>query len=346
MTATVTARPNHYETLRVSPTAGSDEIARAFARECSVFQPHVFGGLAEVCIAYETLRDPIKRRAYDASIGLVREPSPPIFAVGARQALIAKGPAKTAPVDRPAVEQTPPAPQSKPALPLGPALEPQAKPEPPVSLTISPSFNLEEELGTEIRPIDWRRTGAVLGGLVLAASALGGLAGWWSSSAIGETPPPGNVVSLSLPPAKRAAPPETLPIAGTSVESVPEVRNERPQRKVAKANPVDAAPIAAEPAIAEDLPQQSPPDPSGTAAAATEPSATSETSAVAASMPLPNRVIARTIERIGYSCGSVASTEPVAGEAPDVFKVTCSSGQSYRASPVNGRYRFKRLGKR
>jgi hypothetical protein len=56
-------------------------------------------------------------------------------------------------------------------------------------------------------------------------------------------------------------------------------------------------------------------------------------------------VVARTIDRIGYSCGGVASTSPVEGEAPGVFKVTCTSGQSYQAKPVNGRYRFRRLGK-
>jgi hypothetical protein len=62
---------------------------------------------------------------------------------------------------------------------------------------------------------------------------------------------------------------------------------------------------------------------------------------VAVPMPLPNAVVARTIERIGYSCGEVASTSPMGGDG--VFKVTCTSGQSYRAAPVHGRYRFKRL---
>jgi hypothetical protein len=62
-------------------------------------------------------------------------------------------------------------------------------------------------------------------------------------------------------------------------------------------------------------------------------------------MPLPNKVVARTIERIGYSCGAVASTAPVEGGAAGVYKVTCTSGQSYQAKPVNGRYRFKRLGR-
>jgi hypothetical protein len=55
-------------------------------------------------------------------------------------------------------------------------------------------------------------------------------------------------------------------------------------------------------------------------------------------------VIARTIGRIGYACGQVAATAAIEGEAPGVFKVTCTSGQSYRAVPVRGRYRFKRLG--
>ena len=64
----------------------------------------------------------------------------------------------------------------------------------------------------------------------------------------------------------------------------------------------------------------------------------------AASLPLPNRVIARTIRQIGYSCGEVAATSPIEGEAPGVYKVTCTSGQSYRAAPVRGRYRFRRLG--
>jgi hypothetical protein len=66
------------------------------------------------------------------------------------------------------------------------------------------------------------------------------------------------------------------------------------------------------------------------------------TSAVAADLPLPGKVIARTIDRIGYSCGSVASATAIDGQS-GAFKVTCSSGQSYRAAPVHGRYRFKRL---
>jgi hypothetical protein len=61
----------------------------------------------------------------------------------------------------------------------------------------------------------------------------------------------------------------------------------------------------------------------------------------AASLPLPKAVIARTIGRIGYPCGAVASAS--ASGAPGVFTVTCTSGHSYRAAPVHGRYHFRRL---
>ena len=62
-----------------------------------------------------------------------------------------------------------------------------------------------------------------------------------------------------------------------------------------------------------------------------------------ASMPLPNSVIARTIHRIGYACGDVASTTAVEG-AVGVFNMTCTSGQTYQASPVRGRYHFRKVG--
>jgi hypothetical protein len=68
---------------------------------------------------------------------------------------------------------------------------------------------------------------------------------------------------------------------------------------------------------------------------------TSQAEEPSASMPLSNAVIARTIRRIGYSCGEVASTSAVEGTA-GAFKITCSSGQSYRAAPVRGRYHFRR----
>jgi hypothetical protein len=68
---------------------------------------------------------------------------------------------------------------------------------------------------------------------------------------------------------------------------------------------------------------------------------TSQVSEMSAKMPLSDATVARTLSRIGYSCGKVASTSAVEG-ASGVFKVTCTSGQSYKATPVGGRYRFRR----
>ena len=64
--------------------------------------------------------------------------------------------------------------------------------------------------------------------------------------------------------------------------------------------------------------------------------------ALAPKLPLPNTVIARTIERIGYRCGAVASATLLGGAESGEYKVTCTSGQSYQARPVNGRYHFRR----
>src|SRR5205823_4890478 len=68
MISAVKSRPNHYEVLGLAPTASAAEVAAAFARELS--RPRAFGGIAEVSIAYETLRHPGKRAAYDSALGL------------------------------------------------------------------------------------------------------------------------------------------------------------------------------------------------------------------------------------------------------------------------------------
>src|SRR4051812_17012647 len=74
MVSTVRARPSHYEMLGLKPNASSEEIERAFAREIGMFRVRPMGGVAQVSIAYETLRDPVRRRAYDDSLGLKPEP--------------------------------------------------------------------------------------------------------------------------------------------------------------------------------------------------------------------------------------------------------------------------------
>lgn len=348
MTGRVRSRLNHYEVLGVSPTAAGDELADAFARLGNVFRPHAFGGLAELCIAYETLRDPIRRRAYDAAIGLERKPNLPNLVAGARQALIAQGPvtagaAMAQPLAPPA--ETPPRsePLTKPALPLGPGADSQARREPRIGRGDAPRLALEEELGIETSPIDLKRTLTILGTVVVATCLLGGLAGWWSASGVGETAQPENTVSVTLPPAKPLAAPYAQETALALVPSVPKAQIASPKPAVAASTSPDRNPIVSEhAAVAEQL-QEGDADPSlGGQTVEQAPT----TSSAAAAMPLADRVIARTIQRIGYSCGSVASTVPVESEAPGVYKVICSSGQSYQARPVNGRYHFRRWGKR
>ena len=78
MGSTVKLRPNHYEVLGLTPGASSDEIARAFAKELSDLRPRPFGSLAEVTVAFETLRDRSKREAYDISLGLKPKPKPSV----------------------------------------------------------------------------------------------------------------------------------------------------------------------------------------------------------------------------------------------------------------------------
>jgi hypothetical protein len=103
----------------------------------------------------------------------------------------------------------------------------------------------------------------------------------------------------------------------------------------------------ARPPLQIDLPEKIPGEAAQSAPAeiATEQAVAESPSveATPAKLPLPNAVIARTIGRIGYPCGQVSGATAM-GE-PGVFKVTCTSGHSYRAAPVRGRYRFRQLGR-
>ena len=73
MVAPVKSRLTHYDNLGLPPAATPREIAEAFAKQIgkTVTSPEEAVEHANrVYAAYETLRDPAKRRAYDAAIGI------------------------------------------------------------------------------------------------------------------------------------------------------------------------------------------------------------------------------------------------------------------------------------
>jgi hypothetical protein len=200
--------------------------------------------------------------------------------------------------------------------------------------------------GVDARPIEWRRPAAVAGALILAAAVLGVVTGWQGGKA-DEPQQAERSVSVALPPAKplpdvaAATPPPA--IAPSVVEAAPE-----PQRPVAGPEAkVERTPSPPQRAASEEkqsAPTQSE-DNSGEGATVQATAEPPPVAATAANLPLPTAVMARTIERIGYACGQIASSTPVEGEAPGVYKVTCTSGDSYQAGPVKGRYHFRRWDK-
>lgn len=355
-------RPNHYQTLGLKPGARSEEIERAFARQMSQFTPRPFGSSTAVSTAYATLRDPARRRAYDQSIGI--PPPPPLtrFAVPASGTMgfIGSHYAALRPAG-PEQASKPPSPKAEPR-PIEPeAVEPpQAEPEAssrpqadgasdflarsrrlssreplavPLARPAPADFTFEadaiESDATSLKPI-------VLGAVafVTTAALFGAGLGLVSIEDVPVDSPPASsaAVRSDLPPAGPAAsaiapaPPPVVAQEGAAVVR-PTLRSTAPTRRAAPAVREEAAsaPEAAAADLAEAPPTQ----------------AVESMPAVAARLPLADAAVARTIGRIGYPCGSVAST--AAGAGAGVFVVTCTSGHSYRATPINGRYRFKRL---
>ncbi|MEO7634495.1 MAG: hypothetical protein ABIS38_02470 [Sphingomicrobium sp.] len=388
MVSTLKARPNHYDALGLSPAASDDEVSRAFTRQMGLFRP--MAESAQIGIAFETLRNPVKRRAYDAALGL--RPNPPrriaptavAFKISARfndlpprpvhqpladdiprappmpseQAARANEPAENragsfiAAALRPSVAPEPP--QTAPAV--APQAEAPARPQADVVPILRPmSGDLpaadRARLGimddAEDRPIALNRSSATIGGLVLAVALIGA----WAGTRVGnaEAPQPATpAASIALPPATEL--PEQIASSSAPAPSATGVRPERyaslrvaaprTERKVAASPPRTGQPKSvASRSVGLGISD-------GALAESTIEQPVAEASRVtpaAAALPLPNAVIARTIERIGYTCGKIGSTAAVAGGAPGVFNVTCTSGHSYQATPVRGRYRFRRV---
>jgi hypothetical protein len=353
MVSTVKSRPNYYEMLGLTPSAAGDAIAHAFARTTSAFRPHAFGGITELCIAYETLRDPAKRRAYDESLGLAPEPKIPPVTL----------PASAHFMQRPAVAfVAPPEPKGepkrqepvvqRPTVAIAPPPEPKVGPKPPepvmrrpVQLDSPMSRQLAfSEVNVGVRPIEWKRTGTIVGGLAAAAVFVGVFIGWWSGSSAEASDQPQRAVSAARQPEKPL--PTFSELWPEPAPSAVEARADQPRRAVATRSRVQRNSHRPQLAASEAESQLIQPPPELADSAAADPLAPEAAPAppVAASMPLPHKAVARTIDRIGYSCGQVASAMPVDGAA-GVYKVTCTSGQSFQAKPVNGRYRFRRVAK-
>jgi len=198
---------------------------------------------------------------------------------------------------------------------------------------------LYERLGEdEEGSIRWKPAAILGGALLVGVVIIGAWAGWdpaggsQSKSAVNVALPPSTTFTVGDPAAAAQAPvvEQAQPAQPRQAARAPaHVERTRSTTRLAGLERQIAAlpqPEAATPEVAE-------------AAPAAE---TAAVTAAAASMPLSNGVIARTIHRIGYPCGQVTSTAP--SGAAGVFTVTCTSGHSYRAIPVHGRYRFTRRG--
>lgn len=374
-------RPNHYEVLGLSPAASQDEITRAFARGMSLFGARSMAAAAQMSLAFEVLRNPTKRRAYDREIGLTREPEPQLRQWTVR-ASIGSGPgligsawgdlARQVTGDPPPTfeRSAEPEPQVQSRTPTEPRLasfiasslrgpgtdaplkaEQQPKPakvetrlERRVEQAIAVS-GAEED--AEDRPLEWKKPALAVGAIVLAAGLIGTMAGL--SVRDGENPTQAeDGMTVAVPKAKPVGkmPPRAAAPTPTPAENDFQIASQRTVHATARTRHA-ASPQA--PAAPAAQPSQDGQDVASAAAAsppadaASDPLAPAPAEVTSATMPLPNRVVARTIDRIGYRCGEVASTAAVEG-SPGVFKVTCSSGQSYQASPVRGRYHFRRIG--
>jgi hypothetical protein len=363
MATTVQTRPNHYMTLGLTPAASEQEIADAYAREIILSRVRAFGATTQVSVAYETLRDPAKRKAYDEAIGVKREPAaahlpravsfrssahfisgpPPIEP---KADLPPPQPIQREPKASPLSEaEAPPEPRIAPFLAEAlrrpepaPAAAPvpAREPEVPRFLQSRPSLpSLEED--AEETGFNWKQPVVIVGALVGVVALVGAWAGVQAGNDVESSQP---AVTIPVPSAK-AAPVAAATTAAEPAAPTPHIAFERPAPRPRatprRAERAETAPVAqtasgpfeqvaesgaveAAPALTEDAP--------------------AEAESATASLPMSKATIARTIAKIGYPCGQVASTSQVLG---NVYKVTCTSGDSYRAAPVHGRYRFKRL---
>ena len=386
----VKPRPNHYDTLGIAPSASADEISDAFARKMSLFQADPLGRSAQICIAYETLRDPAKRRKHDRSIGLGPEPKIelPRWTYAAKQPrwapLVASAEQNFARRRAKAMEKAPEPlltdrslseaavdPRlaaiaasvrelAKPAVPRSPTQPMRQRPQPRPT-EMRGDFSLEE-ISKHIRSVgradkvsshsskhsglEWKRPALTLGALIVGAGLFGALAGL--SLKGDETPAPVEAAIAhghQLTVRDHQAASSFTASAAAPVDNFPEPRAARSASASRAERTINRQRRTSlfEQRMVKSL---STPDPTAEAQpdnlGVDQPVAQAD-QPMTSNLPLSRALIARTIERIGYPCGAIASATEADGQAPGVFQVTCTSGHSYRATPERGRYHFRRV---
>lgn len=421
MESSAKSRSNHYQTLGVAPAASNAEIQDAFKAKVSLFRTDPLGSAAQICIAYETLRDPIKRREYDRSLGLgAEEPKASLAAVQPRWAPFIASPrfnpggeraATTAACSTPPIktEQKAEAPVDPRVAAIAATLRELARPIDPGALsgadvrqpstrrepqadasatldadrgslphlelpaardrfsafersgTVRPALQqpaddggLEElarqieELGraekksvpnTEHRSFPWKRPAVAATSLLVGAVVFGTLAG----VSVKENEGPG-VADASVRAPAAAHHPKIAALSSAPV-AIPTEMERQPQApahaSIFKARRTAIRPRA--PTLLEEPVAITQPAKGEVVENSGDQPAKEPAQPLPATLPLPGKVIARTIQRIGYSCGEVATATAVGDPGSRVFEVTCTSGQTFKATPLGGRYHFRKV---
>ena len=178
-----------------------------------------------------------------------------------------------------------------------------------------------------------------LSACVVAALLIGGCGSEADDPARGRTQTASKAVTVELPPELPESPPQPQaelkeeapapPAAEVEPEQKPAEEAEKPKQRV---EPTETAVAAAEPpgaAAAEEGAEAAP---------------SAEPRLVRAPLPLSEAQLVRTIERIGFKCGSVVGADRQEGEGEPVYKINCSSGAAYRGTTRNGRLFFRPWG--
>lgn len=177
-----------------------------------------------------------------------------------------------------------------------------------------------------------------LSACVMAAILIGGCGSEGDDAAAVPAQAPSAAVTVELPP--------ELPESAPQPQAEPEKEAPAPAAQEAKAER-ESAEKSEKPKPPVETAQKAVPAPEPGPAAAEESAKaapSSEPTLVRARLPLSEAQLVRTIERIGYECGSVVGADRQEGEGEPVYRINCSSGAAYRGTTRNGRLFFRPWG--